>query len=97
MEIGSIVAIKNFPINPEVGSWAKWIPTCDERTPYVIRDIVINPADGIELCMFEEGVIGYNPHLNKELGIGKNHLIELLPPEEQINLQELINVQELTV
>lgn len=89
MGIGSIVVIKPhqeiilFSLIPHI----KWYPVCDEKTPYIIRDIKKCPFNGLIGATFEEEIIGYNGY-EKELGIDLKLLTELLPPED---ISEKIN------
>lgn len=83
MKVGSIVVVKPIPIG-----WAlpfvKWTPIQDEKTPYMVREVV-NGELGIGIYL-EEGVIGYGPD-DLELGIHVEYVREVLPPED---ISELI-------
>lgn len=92
MQNGSIVVVKKLPPTPEaVSRLVKWLPVDDERTPYVLRDG--DDDFGEMIWRLEEGVIGYNPLTGEEWGLPTEFLVEVLPPEENFNVEEL--VQEL--
>lgn len=93
MKEGSIVVVKKLPseLDDRIKDSVKWLPIDDQKTPYVLRDGELEY--GKMIWRFEEGVIGYNPFTKIEWGIPSDLLIEILPPEEQVNVQEL--VQEL--
>lgn len=93
MKVGSIVVVKKLPskLDSRIKDSVKWLPIDDQNTPYVLRDGELEY--GQMIWRFEEGVIGYNPFTKIEWGISSDLLIEILPPEEQVNVQEL--VQEL--
>lgn len=95
MKNGSIVAVKKLNLPYAARQAAQWLPIDDEKTPYVLRDGEM--CDGMMVWRFEEGVIGFNPYTKEEFGIGQEYLIELLSPEQQVNVEELINVKELCI
>lgn len=77
MKPGTIVVCLPCNISEYGRSLAKWIPVADEKTPYMIREIVkIVSNDGI---LFEEGIIG---HLSTGLEISWDiqYVREILPP-----------------
>ena len=84
MKPGTIVVVLPHNIDPMMvkEGWIKWYPVTDEKTPYVIRSVTTDPALRTPVYHLEEGIIGYNPHINKELGLNKECLRELLPPED---------------
>lgn len=87
---GSIVAIKPFIPNDN-RIYVKWLPVCDEKTPYIVRDVLHFNNTKIPAAVFEEGIIGYHPD-GVELNIGFEHLVELLPPEDIS--EEIRKIQE---
>lgn len=95
MQNGSIVAVKKLPeLSSSMKRLVKWLPTDDERTPYVLRDGEV--YNGEMLFRLEEGVIGHND-LKQELGIPQKYFIELIPPEEQVNVDELLKPEVVEV
>lgn len=95
MQNGSIVAVKKLPeLSSSMRRLVKWLPTDDERTPYVLRDGVMEYGEMI--FRLEEGVIGHND-LKQELGIPQSYFIELIPPEEQVNVEELLKPEVVEV
>lgn len=76
MDKNSIVAIRNLgnlSLTP-FAAFIKWLPIQDEKTPYVVRDII---DGGVVL---QEGIIGVM--LGSELALRPEYVIELLPPED---------------
>lgn len=95
MQNGSIVAVKKLPeLSSSMKGLVKWLPTDDEKTPYVLRDGEM--YKGEMLFRLEEGVIGHND-LKQELGIPQSYFIELIPPEEQVNVEELLKPEVVEV
>lgn len=73
MKEGSIVVVLKLPkLQGRIASLVKWLPTDDEKTPYMIRELR-KDITGIVVARFEEGVIGYN-NMNMELGIPIEYL-----------------------
>ena len=88
MQNGSIVVVKKLPeFSQETMKSVQWLPTDDERATYVLRDGEIE--DGVQLFRFEEGIIGYNPNNQREWAISIDFLVEIMPPEEQVDVQSL--------
>lgn len=88
MKIGSVVAVKPLPSGCKLKESVKWYPIADEKTPYVIRGIDYCNIAKVNVYFLEEGIIGYNA-IGKEMGIEKEELIELLPPQT-VSIDEII-------
>ena len=99
MKPGSIVVVLPFEPVDQYKPFIKWLPVADEKTPYMLRNVMPSEYDvsGI-MCNFEEGVIGYDP-LNPgvELCIGASKLRELLPPEDISEMIEEIQTDFVTL
>ena len=88
MQNGSIVVVKKLPeFSQETMKSVQWLPTDDERATYVLRDGVME--DGEQLFRLEEGIIGYNPNNQLEWALPIRFFIEIMPPEEQVDVQSL--------
>lgn len=97
MKNGSIAVVKKLPeLAEHAKKYVKWLPVDDEKTPYVLRDGE-EDIDGVFIYRFEEGFIGTNPFTGSEFGIPSDFLVELLPPEEQVNVEELLEADLITV
>lgn len=80
MKPGSIVVCLPVETHPNWIYVVKWLPAMDEKTPYMIREI-LEAQDGTIGVYFEEGIIGYNSR-NQELLFPANSVREILPPDE---------------
>ena len=83
MKVGSIVVIKKGACSPEFVRYAEesyktklnWIPKDDEETTYLIRET------RKKTVLFDENILGFSA-CGKEIGIGYEYVIEVLPPDE---------------
>lgn len=80
MKPGSIVICLFVETHPDWNPYVKWLPKMDEKTPYMIREI-LESDNNIIGVYFEEGIIGYNSR-NQELLFPISHVREILPPDE---------------
>jgi len=79
MKVGSIVVVKPIGKVPDKYKHVvKWLPTQDEQTPYMIRQI--GKFEGGKGVMFEEGAIGYDN--SQEIMLHVRFVREILPPED---------------
>ena len=99
MKNGSIVVVRKLPpkesIREDLRDSLVWLPVDDEKTTYVLRDGEME--NGKQLFIVEEGVMGYNPYTKQEWALESDFFIEILPPEQQVNVEELVNVKQLCV
>lgn len=91
MKVGSIVVVKSFAHNicEENRKITTWMPVQDERTPYMIRDI-IKDVNNHTCIRFEEGIIGYHSN-GLEIALKIDYVREVDPPE---SLTEIIKALE---
>ncbi len=80
MKIGSIVVC--MPADVQPGLHIDWQPIQDEKTPYMIREVVtllgnLSPTH----VLFEEGIIGHGTD-GSELAFPISRTREILPPED---------------
>ena len=92
IKIGSLVVV--LPILPgeKLRTDVKfdWLPILDGETIYTVRKID-TCYSSVAAVMFEEGVIGFNPHGpgDGELGVPINQVKEIQPPME-IKIEEFL-------
>jgi hypothetical protein len=93
MKVGSIVVVIR-PVDTAGNPDVRWLPVGDNKTLYVVRELV--DFHGTPEVLLEEGVIGFNPN-GSEISLKLHIVKEVQPPEEVSieNLMEEVNSREL--
>lgn len=87
---GSIVVV--LPLPDSYRSLCDWVPVDDEKTHYMIRDVVPSGFSGKPMAYLEEGSLGW--FMGEEIGFDLEYLREVMPPDDLAI--ELLMEEEIT-